>query len=106
MKAEAAQKRVTEYQKKSREENETHEVDPAARTDGCANNNNNNIEFEQQQQEESLLRKTVKYLMTLEREKTEMLSEGAQEVVEVAEAEMNEGEVEWQTEGETQFEEG
>ena len=66
-----------------------------------------------EEQEESMLRKTVKYLNTLERTEAKKESEATLEVVELAEVEVNEEEeeeeeeeeVEWRAEGDTQFEE-
>ena len=57
-----------------------------------------------EEQEESLLRNTLRYLKTLERDKTEKESEGTQEAGELEEVEVNQEKVEWETEGETQFE--
>ena len=58
-----------------------------------------------EEEEESMLRKTVKYLNTLERTEANKESEETLGEVELAEVEVNEEEVEWRTEGETQFEE-
>ena len=57
-----------------------------------------------EEQEESLSRDTVRYLKTLERDKTEKESEGTQEAGELVEVEVNQEKVEWESEGETQFE--
>ena len=51
----AAQRRVKEYQdKSSREENETKEVEPGGRTDGCASRRHNNVKFKQQRRGTSI----------------------------------------------------
>ena len=52
-----------------------------------------------------MLRKTVQYLKTLERAEAKKESEETQQVVELAEVEVNEEEVEWGTQGEAPFEE-
>ena len=57
-----------------------------------------------EEEEESMLRKTVQYKMALERAEAMKESEETQEVVELAEMEVNEEEVEWRAEGQTQFE--
>ena len=58
-----------------------------------------------EEEEESMLRKTVKYVKTLERTEAKKESEETLEVVDLAGVEVNEEEVEWTTEGETQYEE-
>ena len=50
-----------------------------------------------EEEDESMLRKTVLSLKMLERTEPKKESEETQEVVELAEVEVNEGEVEWRT---------
>ena len=50
-----------------------------------------------EEEEDSILRKTVKFLKTLERTEAKKESEERLEVVELAEVEVNEEEVEWRT---------
>ena len=52
-----------------------------------------------EEEEESMSRKTVKYLKTVERTEAKKESEETLEVVELAEVEVNEEEVEWSIEG-------
>ena len=59
-----------------------------------------------EEEEESMLRKTLKYLKTLERGEAKKEYDETQEVVELAEVEVHEEDVECRTEGETQFEDG
>ena len=58
-----------------------------------------------EKEEESTSTKTVKYVKTLERAEAKKGSEETQEVVELAQVEVNEEDVEWRTEGEAQYEE-
>ena len=55
------------------------------------------------EEEESMLLKTVKYLKTSERAEAKKGSEETQELVEWAEVDVNQEEVEWRIGGETQF---
>ena len=81
-----------------------HPEDPE-REDGRCMRTEGNKRKTVEEEEESMLRNAVKCLKTLERAQAKKESEETQKVVEMAVVAVNEEEVEWTTEGETQCQE-